>query len=64
MKIKIIKNNFEGNEDFESISQYIGKEYTVTEKDFFDYDREGGLKGVDIDEIDIQVYEGEYEIIG
>lgn len=63
MKIKIIKDNFEGYEDFESISQYIGKEYTVTEKDFFDYDEEGGFKGVDIDEIGIQVYEGEYEII-
>lgn len=65
MKIKIIANNPPNNDfGYADITQYIGNEYEVTEDYIFEFDTAGNeAKGVYIKELDMEIYNGEFEVI-
>lgn len=66
MKIKIIKNNPPNTElsNYSDISEYICKIFEVI--DTIKYDSDGNLNNgvvIEIDGIETEIYEGEYEIL-
>lgn len=62
MIIKIIKN-CPPDENCSDISEFIDREFEVNENDFFTAGIFDDKNGVYIEELDLIVYEGEYEII-
>lgn len=63
-KIRIIKNGPPEENGYSDITQYVGQEFDIPEDKIFNIDPTGNeATGVFIEELDIEVYDGEFEFI-
>jgi len=65
MRIRIVASNPPEDIGYSDITEHVGKEYEISKDKIFKFDPTGKeAMGVFIEELDIEVYDGEFEVIG